>query len=1494
MNTTPTDEVKPNPIEELRDLGKEIRTLLRRQVLGEDDFWSRYDVAADAYDKAQLHRQNDNLDVLLIFAGLFSAVNTAFIVLTIVDLSAPPSYKTELLLTLLVNRTDPTTLSANDFNPPFVPHTAAIRQNCLFFASLCSSVLSAAGAVLGKQWLGKFERTGQVGSHEAQGRLRTEKWYGSEEWGLQTVIEVLPNLLLISVGLFFAALVDYLWATRKPVAFVVIGFIGVGVLLYVVMLISAAIDKDCPFQTAPSGLIRKVIEKMRPVPSANSDAEAPLNDSRSTAPSGLIRKVIKKMRAIPLTNSNAELPLQDSGSPYKSVREWLSSRQHHGPSRPQDEVSSTALLAYARIRQRLVSNVQSIYAGAIELLRGRRSHGLPRPDVENTAPAETVGEPADPTPLDESQDEVAVKSTEDDGARVEKPSPWAWTKKVFKRAVSAAGLAESKVPAEDPVTPPRNSSQTMGLGEVQTAVDPKRKKDQKLSEMNSPIRERISAQSIVWMMENATNKRDLLSTAEMIPSLADREAVELIAHHKPLKRLIELFRVSLTKAVDNKATDGKTADTEGVDAKDALTFVRAVAHVLLADPENCLTMVREALQETHIEKLWTSHWKAQLVEPNLQALCVGMFIVTSTKETDPSLSTATGVAFEEMQRGNLEPTTIVAFSSLLTLSPFGLWGAILDDGMPKSDTLFSMVCLEIIERAKGQRRSISKRVRDLWRARDGINVLELMIEAFEVQSDQISEGQVRKTLLDLHTRLLSAFRQRSTQSYPSGREDFLKAVASHQFFISNVVETLDPMQDKPAEARAKWLFIEKRKASTNTPVEPTSTPKRRWDELKLLAWEDRVKQDPRVHTDSVPNEIRAYVAQLKSLLGDGREWWLRSTDGEVFIDAVGNTKATSVAVDKMLKDPTFPLADLKNDSTVPLSGLAPVIDYALSSDLPIVLAAVYKLLNTVGHDAWGENVGPHLGKSLVITSELGRAVVRSLSANAVKKDLFNFAAENHFDLEDLIYWLAESVKENSELGEEFARSGALSLFVSTIRRNPDWRVWARKYTWCILFLFLRVWTTITDEQKDPSPVEGLRETTLRDICEAFKSYMLGRPTWKHKDPTNVDIFRRSAMFIDDVYRLRPYLAMGLQLDHVRDEMKRASAEWWDATEVAPDWDAAGKLIPRVTASIAQVDGEEELLSAVNVNLFIDTVIGYKTELVGRTKAVEPWLTNPTFPLVDLLKSDSTYGTCSLTSIIICALESKTLPVFDAAYQLLGEIGSHAGDRESGQRDGKALIINVELARGVVQSLSANVVAKTQDFSLVSYAKEHGGVLEGLLFWLSESMHEAPELAMAIKSSGVVSLFFEGMAAIGRKEYASTTSEEDEMMWHLVFLYLRMWTASESQRSAEKSAGSQSYDEGAMSDAACELLGWYVQEHMINTLDESCRSDLDMVRETFAFIEQIFVVRPVAGLTFKLDDACNELISMIEDWDAEDNLETLWSGARETYQRIRQEQPTEKK
>lgn len=108
------------------------------------DFWSRYDRLADQTDKEMSKNLNGNLDVLLIFvssvpgighqfalslrphrhrlfrlqAGLFSAVNTAFISLSIPSLSPTSSDETNNLLRLLVLRVDNGTLSLADLCRP--------------------------------------------------------------------------------------------------------------------------------------------------------------------------------------------------------------------------------------------------------------------------------------------------------------------------------------------------------------------------------------------------------------------------------------------------------------------------------------------------------------------------------------------------------------------------------------------------------------------------------------------------------------------------------------------------------------------------------------------------------------------------------------------------------------------------------------------------------------------------------------------------------------------------------------------------------------------------------------------------------------------------------------------------------------------------------------------------------------------------------------------------------------------------------------------------------------------------------------------------------------------------------------------------------------------------------------------------------------------------------------------------------------------------------
>lgn len=82
--------------------------------------------------------------------------------ITLAGLSPAPSDETNALLRYLI-RSENHTLTASDLNPPFVPAPGIVRQNCFFFASLFSSLLAAAGAVLAKQWLANYERTGQTG-----------------------------------------------------------------------------------------------------------------------------------------------------------------------------------------------------------------------------------------------------------------------------------------------------------------------------------------------------------------------------------------------------------------------------------------------------------------------------------------------------------------------------------------------------------------------------------------------------------------------------------------------------------------------------------------------------------------------------------------------------------------------------------------------------------------------------------------------------------------------------------------------------------------------------------------------------------------------------------------------------------------------------------------------------------------------------------------------------------------------------------------------------------------------------------------------------------------------------------------------------------------------------------------------------------------------------------------------------------------------------------
>ncbi|KAG1858548.1 hypothetical protein F4604DRAFT_1931075 [Suillus subluteus] len=122
-----------------------------------------------------LERYTSEMDIVLVFSGLFSAVSTTFIVAMAANLSPDPNDTSHALLVQLIQielgnftaaESTPTTPAST-----WAPSTTDIWIQTIAYASLSMSLLAAFGAVLGKQWLGCY-RYGRGLQEEREAQTR--------------------------------------------------------------------------------------------------------------------------------------------------------------------------------------------------------------------------------------------------------------------------------------------------------------------------------------------------------------------------------------------------------------------------------------------------------------------------------------------------------------------------------------------------------------------------------------------------------------------------------------------------------------------------------------------------------------------------------------------------------------------------------------------------------------------------------------------------------------------------------------------------------------------------------------------------------------------------------------------------------------------------------------------------------------------------------------------------------------------------------------------------------------------------------------------------------------------------------------------------------------------------------------------------------------------------------------------------------------------------
>ncbi|KAJ7627728.1 hypothetical protein DFH06DRAFT_726875 [Mycena polygramma] len=166
----------------------------------------------------------------LIFAGLFSAVSSAFIIQIQPELQPDPTDMTHALLRLLIHNVNGTVFPDSDVIPQWTgPPTVVVAVQCLLYGSLASTLLAALLAVLGKQWLMYYGGAGERGSIEQRCLERQRKFDGMRRWGFDPVMQLFPLLLQFSLLLFAAALAVYLWTVHHSVAAVVLTLSALGV-----------------------------------------------------------------------------------------------------------------------------------------------------------------------------------------------------------------------------------------------------------------------------------------------------------------------------------------------------------------------------------------------------------------------------------------------------------------------------------------------------------------------------------------------------------------------------------------------------------------------------------------------------------------------------------------------------------------------------------------------------------------------------------------------------------------------------------------------------------------------------------------------------------------------------------------------------------------------------------------------------------------------------------------------------------------------------------------------------------------------------------------------------------------------------------------------------------------------------------------------------------------------------------------------------------------
>ncbi|KAI0666942.1 hypothetical protein C8Q78DRAFT_983089, partial [Trametes maxima] len=217
------------------------------------------------HSETMVERWNKEIDTYLVFAGLFSAILTAFNIQSYQSLQpAPPDHALAMVTALqqisaqlssfatsstFINSTAPA-FQDHDAPPSSAPRSV-VWLNALWFTSLILSLASSSLCIMVKQWLNEFSSPVQGTVHETA-RLRQYRLENLERWRVGFIVMAIPVLLQIALALFWAGLLVLLYPLHHGVASASAGFVGVlGAFTLVTVALPLA-KPGCSYKSPPA------------------------------------------------------------------------------------------------------------------------------------------------------------------------------------------------------------------------------------------------------------------------------------------------------------------------------------------------------------------------------------------------------------------------------------------------------------------------------------------------------------------------------------------------------------------------------------------------------------------------------------------------------------------------------------------------------------------------------------------------------------------------------------------------------------------------------------------------------------------------------------------------------------------------------------------------------------------------------------------------------------------------------------------------------------------------------------------------------------------------------------------------------------------------------------------------------------------------------------------------------------------------------------------